>query len=287
MIVLRFARLSVLQKCLLGSALVHAGIFGFKFVDPEGFDRVFKDQGLEVILVNAKGQDHNDKPKALAQTSLLGGGDEAKGRATSALQASLVDSNGESIEEIRREIEAAQSQQNLMLTQLQQEKTNLLKNLDSKNIANGAESNVSAQQMQRIKLIAELEKRINEFNEKPRKRFVGPSTVGTAHAFYYQNFKNKVESLGTKNFPSVNGKKLYGELTLMISIDKFGQVSELDILESTGDMGFDRMAMAIVRKGAPYGQFTELMLKKFQVLVVVSRFRFTKDEGLQTTVVAQ
>ena len=287
MIVLRFARLSVLQKCLLGSALVHVGIFGFKFVDPEGFDRVFKDQGLEVILVNAKGQDHNDKPKALAQTSLLGGGDEAKGRATSALQASLVDSSGESIEEIRREIEAAQTQQNLMLTQLQQEKTNLLKNLDSKNIANGAESNVNAQQMQRIKLIAELEKRINEFNEKPRKRFVGPSTVGTAHAFYYQNFKNKVESLGTKNFPSVNGKKLYGELTLMISIDKFGQVSELDILESTGDMGFDRMAMAIVRKGAPYGQFTELMLKKFQVLVVVSRFRFTKDEGLQTTVVAQ
>ena len=287
MIVLRFARLSVLQKCLLGSALVHVGIFGFKFVDPEGFDRVFKDQGLEVILVNAKGQDHNDKPKALAQTSLLGGGDEAKGRATSALQASLVDSSGESIEEIRREIEAAQTQQNLMLTQLQQEKTNLLKNLDSKNIANGAESNVSAQQMQRIKLIAELEKRINEFNEKPRKRFVGPSTVGTAHAFYYQNFKNKVESLGTKNFPSVNGKKLYGELTLMISIDKFGQVSELDVLESTGDMGFDRMAMAIVRKGAPYGQFTELMLKKFQVLVVVSRFRFTKDDGLQTTVVAQ
>lgn len=287
MIVLRFARLSILQKCLLGSALVHAGIFGFKFVDPEGFDRVFKDQGLEVILVNAKGQDHHDKPKALAQTSLLGGGDEAKGRATSALQASLVDSSGESIEEIRREIEAAQSQQNLMLTQLQQEKTNLLKNLESKNIANGAESNMSAQQMQRLKLIAELEKRINEFNEKPRKRFVGPSTVGTAHAFYYQNFKNKVESLGTKNFPSVNGKKLYGELTLMISIDKFGQVSELDILESTGDMGFDRMAMAIVRKGAPYGQFTELMLKKFQVLVVVSRFRFTKDEGLQTTVVAQ
>ncbi len=284
---LRFARLSVLQKCLLGSALVHVGIFGFKFVDPEGFDRVFKDQGLEVILVNAKGQDHNDKPKALAQTSLLGGGDEAKGRATSALQASLVDSSGESIEEIRREIEAAQTQQNLMLTQLQQEKTNLLKNLDSKNIANGAESNVNAQQMQRIKLIAELEKRINEFNEKPRKRFVGPSTVGTAHAFYYQNFKNKVESLGTKNFPSVNGKKLYGELTLMISIDKFGQVSELDVLESTGDMGFDRMAMAIVRKGAPYGQFTELMLKKFQVLVVVSRFRFTKDDGLQTTVVAQ
>ena len=194
MIVLRFARLSVLQKCLLGSALVHVGIFGFKFVDPEGFDRVFKDQGLEVILVNAKGQDHNDKPKALAQTSLLGGGDEAKGRATSALQASLVDSSGESIEEIRREIEAAQTQQNLMLTQLQQEKTNLLKNLDSKNIANGAESNVNAQQMQRIKLIAELEKRINEFNEKPRKRFVGPSTVGTAHAFYYQNFKNKRKS---------------------------------------------------------------------------------------------
>ncbi len=272
---------------MLGSVLIHAGLFSFKFVDPEGFDRVFKDQGLEVILVNAKGQDHNEKPKALAQTSLLGGGEEDKGRANSPLQASLVDTNGESIDEIRREIEAAQTQQNLMLTQLQQEKTNLLKNLDSKNNSNSLANNANAQQMQRVKLIAELEKRIQEFNEKPRKRFVGPSTAGTAHAFYYQNFKNKVESLGTKNFPSVNGKKLYGELTLMISIDKFGQISALDVLESTGDMGFDRMAMAIVRKGAPYGQFTEAMLKKFQVLVVVSRFRFTKEDGLQTTVVAQ
>lgn len=284
---LRLARLSVLQKCLLGSALLHAALLSFKLADPEGFDRVFKDQGLEVILVNAKGQDQNDKAKALAQTSLLGGGDEIKGRATSPLQASLQDSNGESIDEIRREIEAAQVQQNLMLTQLQKEKNQLLKNIDVKNGSTSTKDSLAVQQMQRVKLIAELEKRIQEFNERPRKRFVGPSTAGTVHAFYYQNFKNKVESLGTQNYPTVNGKKLYGELTLMISIDRYGQISGLDILESTGDMAFDRMAMAIVRKAAPYGVFSEVMLKKFQVLVVVSRFKFTKEDGLQTTVVAQ
>jgi protein TonB len=50
---------------------------------PAGFDRMFQDTPLEVILVNAKSTEKPDKAQAIAQFSLAGGGDADKGRATS------------------------------------------------------------------------------------------------------------------------------------------------------------------------------------------------------------
>ena len=69
--------LSLLQLCLGVSIAVHAGLFGFRFVDPEGFNRTFKDTPLEVILVNTGSEAPPEKAQALAQLNLAGGGDAA------------------------------------------------------------------------------------------------------------------------------------------------------------------------------------------------------------------
>jgi protein TonB len=45
----------------------------------------------------------------------------------------------------------------------------------------------------------------------------------------------------------------------------------------------DRRAIAIVRAASPFGRFTADMLKESDQIVVTSRFRFTRDEGLETT----
>ena len=68
-------RLTLLQICLGGSALLHIGLFSFRLVDPEGFNRTFKDTPLEVILVNAGTEAAPEKAQALAQQNLTGGGD--------------------------------------------------------------------------------------------------------------------------------------------------------------------------------------------------------------------
>ena len=49
-----FPSLSTLQLALSASVLLHAVVLSVRFVDPEGFNRVFQDTPLEVILVNAK-----------------------------------------------------------------------------------------------------------------------------------------------------------------------------------------------------------------------------------------
>ena len=79
---------STLHWALGVSVGIHAALLTFRFVDPETFNRVMQDTPLEVILVNAKTNERADKAQAIAQTSLAGGGEAAKGRATSKISPS-------------------------------------------------------------------------------------------------------------------------------------------------------------------------------------------------------
>jgi protein TonB len=107
---------STLQIALGASFAVHAVLLTVRFVDPEAFNRVFEDTPLEVILVNTRTNEKADKARAIAQTSLAGGGDAAKGHATSPLPPSALTSMGDSAEDAQKKIDAMQEQQTLLLT---------------------------------------------------------------------------------------------------------------------------------------------------------------------------
>ena len=74
-----FRSFSTLQIALGVSVAVHAALLSVRFIDPEGFNRVFQDTPLEVILVNAKSTERPEKAQAIAQSNLAGGGDAAQG----------------------------------------------------------------------------------------------------------------------------------------------------------------------------------------------------------------
>ena len=279
-------RPSVLQACLLGSVVVHLALLTVRFVDPQSFDRMFKDAGLEVILVNARGAEAPDvHAKAIAQHTLTGGGDALTGRASSPLQADTLDNQGDATEDLHQRLEQMQSRQTVLLSQLRESMAKTMQQHNPSPNAAGPSASPDEKSRQRLKQLAEIEKRVIEENERPKKRFVSPSTVGKVHAIYYHSFKRRVEDLGTRNFPSAGGQKLYGDLTMSISINQAGQIIDTKVLASTGNSRLDKMAQAIVYSGAPYGEFTDAMSKKFQILVIVSRFSFTHDEALQTTVI--
>ena len=70
---------------LLASAALHGALLTVRFVDPERFNRAFRDTPLEVILVNSRSNEAPTQAQAIAQANLAGGGEAAKGRATSPL----------------------------------------------------------------------------------------------------------------------------------------------------------------------------------------------------------
>ena len=274
---------STLQIALGVSVALHAVLLTVRFVDPEAFNRVFQDTPLEVILVNAKANEKVEKPQAMAQFSLAGGGNVEKGRATSPLPASALTARGDATEDAQRRIDSLQEQQMLMLAQIRQA-LSAMPPPDPRRAANTPEAQAREEKRRQLmQLLAEIERRVNEENARPKRRYISPSTAAGVHALYYSQFKEKVETLGTTNFPSMAGNKLYGELTMLISLNARGEVIGTEIVQTSGNRALDRIAQAIVRAGAPYGQFTPAMLREFQIMVVSSRFRFTRDAVLETT----
>lgn len=279
-----FRSLSTLQLALGVSIAVHAVLLTVRFVDPERFDRVFQDTPLEVILVNARANERPDKAQAIAQTSLAGGGEAAQGRATSPLPYSALTAVGDDFEDKQRQLDNLQQQQAVMLTQLRQQIASLAP-LDTRQTAQSKEQ--QAQQERRrqlIKLLAEIEKRINEENARPKKRYISPATREAVYAIYYDGLRRKVEDRGTENFPEHNGKKLYGELTMIVTVNHDGRVLSTEIVQGSGNRMLDSRAEAIARSAAPFGHFGPAMRAKADQIAVVSRFKFTRDQTLETSV---
>ncbi|MBP8839683.1 MAG: TonB family protein [Giesbergeria sp.] len=275
---------STLQLALGVSVLLHAVVLSVRFVDPEGFNRVFQDTPLEVILVNAKSTERPDKAQAIAQFALAGGGEADKGRATSPLPYSALTAVGNDFEDAQQKMDALQEQQTQLLAQLRQQ----LAALPPPDPRPASQSNASSEQedkrRQLIKLLAEIEKRINEENARPKKRFISPATREEVYAIYYDAMRRKVEDKGTDNFPEQGGKKLYGELTMIVTVNHDGRVLETEIVQGSGNHLLDKRAQAIARAAGPFGSFNAEMRRQADQIAVVSRFKFTRDQTLETSV---
>ena len=277
------ARLTTLQIALLASLAVHVVLLTVRFVDPERFNRLFQDTPLEVILVNARSDELPTQAQAIAQASLAGGGEAAAGRATSPLPPAATVELGETTEESRRQIKELQEQQQQLLAQIRREVAMLPPPDPAREAGTPQERAQEEKRRQLLRYLAEIEKRINEENARPKKRYISPATREAEYAIYYDALRRRIEERGTRDFPEYQGKKLYGELTMNLTVDASGRIIEADIVRPSNSRMLDRRAVAIVRAAGPFGPFSADMRRKADQIVVTSRFRFTRDEGLATS----
>jgi periplasmic protein TonB len=282
-----FQNLSTLSIALGVSVFVHAVLLTVRFVDPERFDRIFQDTPLEVILVNAKSTEKPDVAKAIAQASLAGGGDADKGRATTPLPPSALSEIGDATEEAQRKLEALQEQQTMLLSQIKKQLASLpIPDPKQASLSTEATSQ-EEKRRQLMRLLAEIEKRINEENARPKKRYISPATREEVYAVYYDSLRRKIEDRGTQNFPEAAGNKLYGELTMIVTVNFDGRIVDTQIIETSGNLTLDRRAQAIAKNAGPFGRFSTAMRARADQIVVVSRFKFTRDETLETKLTGQ
>jgi len=281
----KFRSPSMLQIALGISLAAHATLLAVRIVDPERFNRVFQDAPLEVILVNAKSSDKQDADaKAIAQASLAGGGALESGRPTSPLPPSGVVKTGDSQEEQneRRQITSIKEQQTELLLQTRKQ----LAALPPADLSGPSDLRTQTEQeerrRQRVNLLAEIEKTINEDGAQPNRRYISPSTREEVYAVYYDAMRRKIEQKGTLNFPQQAGRKLYGELTMTMTVNADGQVLAAKVVQTSGNPTLDRWAQGLVQGSGPFEPFSEAMRAKADQIVVVSSFNFGRDDSLET-----
>jgi protein TonB len=269
---------------LLASGAVHAGLLTVHLVGPLRVERAFRDAPLDVILVNARSAEAPAQAQAIAQANLAGGGEAEKSRSTSPLPMAPNMQLGDAVDDAHRRIDTLQDEQQQLLSQIRREVATLPPPDPRRENGTPQEREQEEHRKQLLRLLAEIEKRINDESTRPKKRYISPSTREEVYAVYYDTLRRRIEERGTRDFPELNGKKLYGELTMNVTVDAVGRVIEAEIVRPSASRVLDQRAVAIVQAAGPFGLFTPAMRSQADQIVVTSRFRFTREDGLEATV---
>jgi protein TonB len=261
------------------SLAVHAVLLAVRLTPPADIDRLLRDTGLEVILVNTESDEKAPaKPKAISQTNLAGGGETTNDRSSSPLINSPTTRSGQSDNQVQQKIAEKEREQAELLTRTKQALTKLNASHNT-----SKDPSIERQRQQLINLLAQIEKRIQEENARPRKRYVSPSTQEASYARYYDLLRRKIEAKGSLDFPQSQGQKLYGALIMVITIDTRGQVISAEVSQGSGNPLLDFHAKQIARNAGPYGAFNDAMRREMDQLALVTRFSFDHNNTLQTT----
>ncbi len=296
------------------SIIVHLVILTIHF-EPELKRLANKLPSLDVVLVNAKTKNAPDKAELLAQANLDRGGNTDANRqmktalpapkqkttevklkpsadAHSAAKAAKLKAQ-ESREQKRVDVLEKQAQE--LLTQL-----NATKKVESNPTQDAAsadpeqgEQKAITKSLNRADLIAasieidrleaQIAKQQDEYQKRPKRRFIGARTKEASDAMYLEAWRQKVERIGNMNYPeAARNQKIYGQLRMTVSIKSDGSIEKIDIDKSSGSKVLDEAAKNIVYLAAPYARFTDDMKKNTDILGITRTWTFTQEDALAT-----
>jgi protein TonB len=276
-----------LITAILISVALHAITLGVRFVDPDAIRFKSDDERLEIILVNKKG-DKPVKATAIAQANLNGGGEHDTGRATSFLPASAQSTDGEVIEDPAATVAHLEAEQKKLLTQLQESVSAVSPQTPPtpQPVTDSDLASLDSLRQRIARQEAQLDRQIQDYNSRPRRGYIGPSTRAEAYAGYYRAWADKIERIGTMNYPEAARGHLYGSLILRVTLNPDGTIynNEIRVEQGSGYPVLDAAAKRIVRMAAPYGRFPPDMRKDSDIYEIVARFAFTRDDLFEADV---
>jgi len=265
------------------SVLVHALLLTLHFKFPDAANAM-REKALDIILVNAKSARKPNDAQALAQSNLDGGGNtDENHRARTPLPPTQQQVTGTDIEQMQRRVQALEAAQQKMLAQARS-----LRNIASGQTASeqptpvpnlsGLDLAESARAMARLE--GEISKSVDEYNKRPRKKFIGARAEEYRFAQYIEDWRQKIERIGTLNYPEAARGKMYGTLVLTVTINADGRVDRIDINRSSGHKLLDDAARRIVQMASPYAAFPPDIRRDTDVLEITRTWYFTQGDQL-------
>jgi protein TonB len=110
---------------------------------------------------------------------------------------------------------------------------------------------------------------------RPRELIISANTREARIAAYLGQWKNKVESVGTLNYPNMGRSKGLTKFPVLeVAINAQGELQDIIIRNSSGDHSLDRAAMDIVKMSAPFDQFPDFLRSEYEVLRFAYEWRF-------------
>lgn len=265
------------------SIFLHSTVLAVQFKFP-GAANAMREKALDIILVNAKSAKKPHDAQALAQSNLDGGGNtDENRRAKTPLPPTQQQVVGNDIQQMQRRVQELEAAQQKMLAQARSlhkvatgqtssEQPTPVPSLSGLDLAE------SARAMARLE--GEINKSVDEYNKRPRKKFIGARAEEYRFAQYIEDWRQKIERIGTLNYPDAARGKLYGTLVLTVVITAEGHVSRVDINRSSGHKLLDDAARRIVQMASPYSPFPPDIRRDTDVLEITRTWYFAQGDQL-------
>ena len=281
-----------LQVALVVSLLLHAFLLSIHFEMPDRDQARDRDRGLEVVLVNARHARAPDQADALAQANLDGGGTtEADERPSTPVPPQEVRREGEALVDAQKAAPVQQPTPQPVMTQPKPVKPAPAVEPQRKTPEKPAEPEPQRQVTSGLAVMdsiaavarmeAQIDRRLNEYAKRPRKAVIGARTREHRFAQYLEDWRLKIERVGTLNYPDAARGRLYGSLLLLVSIRADGSLDRVEIQRSSGVKVLDEAAVRIVELAAPFAPFPPDIRTDTDIIEIVRTWTFTNSDQIR------
>ena len=242
-----------------------------------------------MILVNSKSRHKPDKAQARAQTNLDGGGTTADDRrAQTSLPPSLQTKQGDDLIQAQQRVAQLEAQTQQILKQLtsrQTSRSNVRQAIAPQLPVPTAEPAVSGVDLANralaiARIEGEISRRVDEYNQRPRKKFIGARVEEYRFAQYVEDWRQKVERIGNLNYPAAARGQMYGSLILTVVIKSDGELERVEVNRSSGQKVLDQAAVRIVKMAAPYADFPAAIRRDTDIIEITRTWSFTRQDEL-------
>jgi len=281
------------QDRMLGAALgrslaLHAALLSVHFKFPDGLRWKQESAPLEVVLVNAKTKQRPAKADVLAQANLDRGGtvDERR-RARTPLPVTEPRNPGKDLADAQRRQRSLEAKQQELLAQMRAAQSQVPAAAPREQGVEEPGAQPSGRDMADLalaamRLQAQIDRQIDEYQKRPRKKFIGANAAEYRFAQYEEDWRVKVERVGTLNYPAEARGKMYGNLRLTVTIRPDGNVESIELDRSSGLKVLDAAAFKIVRMATPFAAFPPDIRRDTDLLVITRTWFFGQGDKIWT-----
>ncbi len=269
------------------AALIHLALIlgvGFTFVEPQQISRT-----LEITLATFKSETKPKKADFLAQENQQGSGTlDKKAIPKTTEVAPFQDNEVKKVippKSTKNEVEQTTTKAVVATIAPKPKKTSTtreaVKTLETPKATPTFDSSQLSSEISSLE--AELANEQQLYAKRPRiHRLSAASTMRDKGAWYKDEWRKKVERIGNLNYPDeARRKQIYGNLRLMVSINRDGSLYEVLVLESSGQPLLDQAAQRIVRLAAPFAPLSG-DLADIDRLEIIRTWRFARGDKLSS-----
>ena len=270
-----------LRWAILLSLLCHAALLGWQRqvvvpVRPPASE-------LEIVMMNASTDSAPVKAQVLAQVNVDGGGQATSGVASNNLP--YLDQAPEAVvlERLIKQRLQLEAEQQQLLTQLQSQQLVQDNRPAEQFLKDSQQPGQDERNQEQVLLnssLTALSERVQRSNQRPRKMFEAPSAQQARFAEYVNLWRQRIEAIGTQQYPTGTEGKAYGSVQASLTIRSDGVLIDITIDRPSDKALLNQAVTRIAQLASPFAPFPREMALHVDQIVLTRTWHFV-DGTLQ------